>query len=208
MKLPERFFDSTRGRIILLLRGTTGTVGELAEKLGLTDNAVRAHLLSLERDGLLRQAGLQRGHRKPHFAYELTLEAERFFPRAYDTVFNRLITVLKEKLSRKELNNALRKVGVSLAAGREAVKASESLESRAKKAVEVLGSLGGAAKIEKEDGKVFIQSSNCPLAAVVAEHPEGCRIAEALVSEITAAKVTERCEKTAFPRCRFQISEA
>src|SRR5574341_1702227 len=71
-KLDKRFFASTRGRIVALLRGTTRTVDELAEELELTDNAVRAHLLSLERDGLLRQSGLQRGTRKPHFAYELT----------------------------------------------------------------------------------------------------------------------------------------
>lgn len=192
----------------MLLRGTTGTVGELAEKLGLTDNAVRAHLLSLERDGLLRQTGLQRGHRKPHFAYELTPESERFFPKAYDTLFNRLINVLKEKLSRKELKNALRKVGVSLATGRKTVHADENLEERAEKAVEVLGALGGAARIKKEGDKLFIKSTTCPLAAVVAEHPEGCLIAESLVAEITDARVTERCEKTPFPRCRFEISEA
>ncbi len=192
----------------MLLRGTTGTVNELAEKLGLTDNAVRAHLVSLERDGLLRQAGLQRGHRKPHFVYELTPESERFFPKAYDTLFNRLVTVLKGKLSRKELKSALRKIGASLAAGRETSRAGEDLESRAEKAVEVLGALGGTAKIKKEGGKLFIQSGNCPLAAVVAEHPEGCLIAESLVAKITDAKVTERCEKTPFPRCRFKISEA
>jgi predicted ArsR family transcriptional regulator len=71
-KLDKRFFDSTRGRIVTLMRGTTMTVSDLAEKLELTDNAVRANLLSLERDGLIRQSGLQRGTRKPHFAYQLT----------------------------------------------------------------------------------------------------------------------------------------
>ena len=73
--------DSTRGRIVSLLRGKVSTVNELAQELGLTDNAVRAHLLSLERDGLVRQSGVQRGYRKPHFAYELTPEAESLFPR-------------------------------------------------------------------------------------------------------------------------------
>ncbi|HEX7176746.1 MAG TPA: ArsR family transcriptional regulator, partial [Pyrinomonadaceae bacterium] len=76
-KLDERFFDSTRGRIVSLLRDGSKTVNDLASKLELTDNAVRAHLLTLERDGLVRQSGVQRGARKPHFAYELTAEAER-----------------------------------------------------------------------------------------------------------------------------------
>ena len=45
-KLDKRFFESTRGRIVTLLRGTTETVNELAQQLELSDNAVRAHLLS------------------------------------------------------------------------------------------------------------------------------------------------------------------
>src|SRR5215213_3915952 len=98
-KLDNRFFDSTRGRIVTLLRGTTKTVNELAEQLELSDNAVRAHLLSLERDGLIKQSGLQRGTRKPHLAYSLTEEAEHLFPKAYDALLNQLIAVLKGRLT-------------------------------------------------------------------------------------------------------------
>lgn len=208
MKITEKFFDSTRGRIVALLRGKTGTVNELAQQLGLTDNAVRAHLLSLERDHLVRQSGLQRGYRKPHFAYELTEESERLFPKAYDTLLNGLIAVLKGKFSRRELKNALRQVGILLASGEKPARLGRNLESRAERALEVLNILGGAVKITKESGKLIVQSKSCPLAAVVAEHSEACQIVEALVTEIAKAKVTERCEKTPFPRCRFEISEA
>jgi predicted ArsR family transcriptional regulator len=48
-----RFLDSTRGQILALLRVESCTVNELAAALKLTDNAVRAHLISLERDGLI-----------------------------------------------------------------------------------------------------------------------------------------------------------
>ncbi|HKO62082.1 MAG TPA: ArsR family transcriptional regulator, partial [Pyrinomonadaceae bacterium] len=90
-RLDERFFESTRGRIVKSVRGSRKTVNELSAEFGLTDNAVRAHLLSLERDGLIRQSGIQRGTRKPHFAYELTSEADNLFPKAYDALLVRLI---------------------------------------------------------------------------------------------------------------------
>src|ERR1041384_8305343 len=100
-KLGERFFESTRGRIVSLLRGATRTVNELAAELELTDNAVRAQLLTLERDGLVRQSGVQRGFRKPHFAYELTPEAEHLFPKSYDALLNQFLAVLKNRLTPK-----------------------------------------------------------------------------------------------------------
>ena len=206
-KLDERFFDSTRGRIVTLLRGKLRTVNELAEELGLTDNAVRAQLLSLERDGLVRQSGVQRGHRKPHFVYELTPEAERLFPKAYDALLNGLITTLKGRLAPEALEEVLREVGRSLAAGRETER-SPDLESRVESAVQVLEAMGGAAQSEREGERYFIRSDGCPLAAAVAEHPEVCRLAEALVAEITGTPVRERCDREKAPRCRFEILES
>jgi predicted ArsR family transcriptional regulator len=203
-KLDKRFFDSTRGRIVALLRGTTKTVNELAEELGLTDNAVRAHLLSLERDGLVVQSGLQRGTRKPHFAYELTPEAEKIFPKAYDAIVNSLIAVLKGRLASPDLEDVLREVGRSLAGNQTS---DGDLESRAGQALIALEAIGGAARLEKEGEKLFIKSGSCPLAAAVAEHPEVCQLAETLLSEIVGAKVREHCDRENGPRCRFEIVE-
>jgi predicted ArsR family transcriptional regulator len=45
----ERFFASLRGQVVTLLRHGDQTVEELAQALGLTDNAVPAHLVTLER---------------------------------------------------------------------------------------------------------------------------------------------------------------
>jgi predicted ArsR family transcriptional regulator len=206
-KLDKRFFDSTRGRIVALLRGTTKTVNELADELGLTDNAVRAHLLSLERDGLVTQKGVQRGTRKPHFAYELAAEAERLFPKAYDTLLNQLIAVLKGRLSPAVLEEVLREVGRSLAVNQISRAEGSDLESRARHAIGVLESIGGVARLEKEGDSLFIRSAGCPMATAVAQHPEVCQLAEALLVEITGAKVRQQCDRDGAPRCGFEISE-
>ena len=204
-KFDKRFFDSTRGRLVTLLRGTTKTVNELAEELELTDNAVRAHLLSLERDGLIKQSGIQRGTRKPHFAYQLTEEAEQLFPKAYDALLNQLIAVLKGRLTPSALEDVLREVGRSLAGAQPANRKNADVESRIDKALAALEAIGGAARVEKENGKIVICSENCPLAAAVADHPEVCRLAETLVSEVIGLEVREHCDRNGTPRCRFEV---
>src|SRR5438067_5319394 len=112
----QRFFESTRGRIIMLLRRASRTVEELAQALELTDNAVRAHLATRERDGLVRQRGARRGSGKPAFVYELTPETEQLFPKAYGPVLRELLNVLNDQLPPDEVEAFLRLVGRRIAA--------------------------------------------------------------------------------------------
>ena len=205
--LDKRFFDSSRGRIVTSLRGSAKTVNELAAELELTDNAVRAHLLSLERDGLVRQRGVQRGTRKPHFTYELTGEAESLFPKAYDALLNQLISALKGRLTPVALEEVLREVGRALAASANSDGKKDDLETRIGKALSALEAIGGAAQLEKEGDKLVIRSGSCPLATAVAAHPEVCQLTEALLAEIIGRTVRERCDRNGPPRCVFEISE-
>ena len=200
----KRFFESTRGQIVTLLRGAPCTVEDLAEKLSLTDNAVRAHLSTLERDGLVRQSGLRRGPRKPHFTYVLTDEADRLFPKAYDALLNQLIAVLKTRLSPPELDAALREVGRAMAATAPAGQ-NANLKSRVQSALKVLEAIGGAAEIVTHEDKFVIEANGCPLAAAVSVHPEVCHLAESLVAEIVKASVHEQCDRSGRPQCRFEI---
>ena len=61
----KRFFETTRGKLVALLRRRELTVDEMATALGVTDNAIRAQLAALERDKLVEQRGVRRGAGKP-----------------------------------------------------------------------------------------------------------------------------------------------
>ncbi|MCA1577477.1 MAG: ArsR family transcriptional regulator [Acidobacteria bacterium] len=202
--MDKRFFESTRGQIVTILRGSPCTVEDLAGRLNLTDNAVRAHLATLERDGLVRQSGVRRGTRKPHFTYALSPEADRLFPKAYDALLNQLISVLKNRLKPGEIEEILREVGHAVAANASNGR-SNDFESRVQNALRALEAIGGAAEVEKHDDKIVIRSSSCPLAAAVSVHPEVCRLAEALLAEIVQAPVEEHCQREPRPQCRFEI---
>jgi predicted ArsR family transcriptional regulator len=206
-KFGQNFFDSTRGQVLGLLRRGIGTVEELSTQLNLTDNAVRSHLATLERDGLVERRGQQPGLRKPHFHYGLTAEAEQLFPKAYSTLFNQLLTILKRRIAPAELEAILGEVAHSLAEGNMPGEA-ESVESRTERALATLESMGGATALKNEDGKLRIQSvTSCPFDVSVSQHPEVCRLAEAFLSEVSGLKITEHCRKGDHPKCSFEITE-
>jgi predicted ArsR family transcriptional regulator len=202
----KRLLASTRGQILALLRMENRTVNELAATLGLTGNAIRAHLLGLERDGLVQQHGIRRGTRKPHVAYGLSDEAEQIFPKAYGLLLNHLVKVLSKRLRPFALRGTMRDVGAALARDYLHGLKGRSRRDRVKIALDLLHDLGGSAKFDERGGKQFILGRNgCPLAAITASHPEGCLIVESMLSKIIGGHVRKCCDYGEIPRCCFEL---
>ena len=205
----RKFFASTRGQIVTLLRRTGRTVEEFAQALGLTDNGVRAHLATLERDGLVQQQGTvhRGGGGKPAYVYELTPEAEALFPKAYSPVLRRLLDVMAEQLGPEETEALLRSVGRRIA--EEQAIPADGVRGGLEAAVGVLNKLGGLAELEERDGSFFIRGYSCPLAGVAPDHPEVCRMAETfLLTELAGLQVYEHCDRGERPRCCFEVASA
>ena len=204
----RKFFESTRGRIVTLLRRSGRTVEELALALGLTDNGVRSHLAILERDGIVRQRGTVSrgggGGGKPAYVYELTPEAEALFPKAYGPVLRQLLNVMVERLGPEETEVLLRTVGRRIADERTVPVDGSS--TRLERAVGVLNELGGLAELEERDGAFVIRGYSCPLTGVVPGHPEVCRLAEALLTELAGIPIHEHCDRGDNPRCCFEVA--
>jgi predicted ArsR family transcriptional regulator len=203
----QRFLESKRGQIVALLRRSGRTVEELAQALDLTANGIRAHLAVLERDGVVRQRGSVRrggGGGKPAYVYKLTPEAEDMFPKGYEPVLRRLLDVLAERLGPEGSEAMLRSVGHRMAEGQ--VAPTDGTRARLEVAVEVLNELGGLAELEEHDGGLVIRGYSCPLAAVTPDHPEVCRMAETLLTELARVPVHEHCERGERPRCCFEVA--
>jgi predicted ArsR family transcriptional regulator len=208
-RLDRKFFESTRGRVVTLLRRADFTVEELARELALTNNGVRAHLATLERDGIVRQSGVVRresGGGKPAYVYELTPEAEDLFPKAYEPVLHRLLDVLAEQLESDESEALLRLVGHLMA--EEHTVPTDGVRARLETAARVLNDLGGLAELEERDGAFVIRGYSCPLAAVTPDHPEVCRMAETLITELVGVPVHEHCDRGERPRCCFELTSS
>jgi predicted ArsR family transcriptional regulator len=203
LAMNARLFASSRGKIVRLLRRAGRSVNDLAAALGLTDNAVRAHLTRLERDGLVQQVGSRPGFRKPESMYDLTPEAERLFSKAYAPVLGALVGELEARLSEGELDVLLRDVGRRLAAPHLAAMAGLSLRERGEQTLRILEELGGLAEVEERDGKVQIRGFGCPLSQGVAAHPKLCVVAQGLVGALLGREVREQCERGDRPACCF-----
>ena len=205
----QHFFASTRGQIILLLRRADSTVDELAQALHLTDNAVRAHLATLERDGLICQAGTRRGSGKPALLYSLAAGAEQLFSRAYGPALRYLLEALSASLSSEQLAEIMQSAGRRMAIQWD-IPAGD-LRTRLQFAVIILNELGGLAELEalpERPGSYAIQSSDCPLAAVVPNHPEVCQLTRAFLAELIGAPVVEHCARNGAAKCAFTIKSA
>ena len=198
-----RFFATTRGQIVMLLRRAGRTVDELAQALDLTDNGVRSHLATLERDGLVRQHGTRRGAGKPAYTYELTSEADRFFPKAYDEILAHLLDVLGERLAPAQVSQVVDDLSRRLAAGR--VAPPGDLRSRVEWGATVLRDMGGLPEVEEREGGFLIRGYSCPIGAVVSRHPGACRLAELLLGRVIGATVREQCERGGSPSCCFEV---
>src|SRR6516162_10963721 len=201
----ERLFKSTRGRILDLLRTRDRTVNELAKELRLTDNAVRAHLASLERDRLVVHSGMKPGFRKPHATYALGPEAEQLFPKAYGRLVSLLMSIFSRQIKPRNLRAGMRAAGRTVAHEHMRELQGKTREERIDAALGILKELGGAASFREEDGKHFIYGNGCPIAAATASHPEACLLAESLLSEVIGSPVKECCVRGSTPSCRFEV---
>ena len=200
-----RIPGGTAGRVAELLRQGERTVDELAVVLRLTPNAVRPHLLRLERDGVIERAGTRAGVSRPAVLYRLSAEGELRYSRAYVPVLTQLLHVLAARLTPDRFDELLRQVGRELMAGRP--RSAGSLQRRAEHGSQLLNELGGLTRVAHRRGELVIRGDACPLAAATRAHAAAWNAVESLLTEFVGARVTSCCERTDGPRCCFQVAE-
>src|SRR5215217_1179114 len=109
--LRQQLLDTSRGRIVTLLRSGGSTSDEVARKLGLTRSAVRLQISAMERDGVVQKTGKRPGATRPSHVFELTPEVEQLLSKAYIPLLSTLVDVFAEGLPAHQLETMLRQVG-------------------------------------------------------------------------------------------------
>lgn len=199
---------TTRNRLIALLRRGPRTVEELAAALGLTDNAVRAHLAALERESVVHVIGVRRDGTvgKPATLYEIAGDSSGVFSTAYSPVLGALLAELRQRMTPKQVESTLRRTGKRLA---NALPARTTFDERVRASASFLTGLGADVELVPTKSGYEIHGHGCVLSAAVVECPVTCVILEQMLRDVTKGNVKECCDRqSGRPNCRFAISPA
>lgn len=202
----RELLDTTRGRIVSLLRARALTAEDIAAELGLTRSAIRLHLAAMHRDGVVRKVGKRAGATRPSHLYELTADVEALLSKAYLPLLTHLVDVFAEALPEDQLQTLLRVTGKQLGGElRRRSRLSRGLHSRVAAASALMNEHLGALTHVERNGQITIRAVGCPLAALTGKHVGVCLAMASMVAELVGVAVRQCCERDGRPRCCFEI---
>ena len=202
-----RALPPSRHAVLDLVRRGDRTVNTLAERLRISDNAVRMHLIALERDGLIKRSGIVRsgGVGQPAAEYDLTTAGELALSNAYPAALTALATAAGERLDPRGRRALFLDAGRRLAETM-GTKDSGTLQERAESCASLIDSLGGSTKVTAAKGSATIEGAGCPLAAAVRSEPATCFLIEALLERHAGVHAEQMCSHGDRPACRFRLT--
>ena len=197
----------SRQAVLDLIRRGVRTVNTLAEKLRISDNAVRMHLVALERDGLVVRSGTIRSGvaGQPAAEYGLTSAGEQSLSAAYPAALTALAEAAGARLDTRARRALFLEAGKRLAATMPA-KDTGSIDERAAACAALIDSLGGSATVSVGRGHATVQGAGCPLASAVRSEPATCFLIEGLLEAHTGLNADQQCALGAVPACRFRLT--
>ena len=182
-----------RGEILLhLKRAQPVTARQLAERLGVSANAIRHHLKELEADKLIVYGREQRGVGAPTFAYRLSADGEALFPRRYEETLTELLEHVAEKAGRQaaveifeeHYAELTRKLGPELAGA--------PVAERVEVVTRLMSEAGYMAEWNEVGGSFRLSEHNCAIRAVAERFPEVCAAEEKFLQHVLGADVERR----------------
>ena len=195
-----KLLGETRARIVDLLRTAPRTIGDLAEELNLSEQAVRRHLRVLERDDLV-DSRLQRqgGRGRPSTQYRLNDRGHRLYPDRTAEFANELWEYVASEHGRQAIVGFLRwrQNQQQQRYADELDDVGTDVRDRVMRLAELLtedGFLAEADVVHAPDGRELVQltQTHCAVREVAAEHPEICSFEAALFKGLLGAKVSRR----------------
>lgn len=201
--------DTRRMILYTLKRDGPLIVNDLAEKMGLTGEAIRQHLLHLQNDGWVERIPGKAGcSGRPAMHYSLTKDGEHLFPKAYDELSIELLDTVAGQLGEE----ALEKLLISLTEARvqkwEPQLRGLSLEERAEALKNFYLEEHSFMQVEQKDGELRLIERNCPFLNVAMRRPILCSVTVSSLSRLLGYRVVrEEKFQNGDGRCVFRVQK-
>ena len=207
--------DRQREILHALLQDRAGlTIDRLVSDLGITRTAVRQHLASLERDGLVARGGSQPSGGRPEHLYVLTEKGAEHFARRYSWFADLLVDLLKTELGGDGVRQRLSELGKKTAQSmRQNERRPAESEDRITRLAKVMGELGYEASraaanvpaVPAASGGEIV-ARNCVFHQLARSHPEVCAFDLGFMSEFVGAPIEHtECMVRGGHCCRFRF---
>jgi DeoR family suf operon transcriptional repressor len=198
----------TRQEILEYLRAKgAADVNELAETLGLSPVTIHYHINVLQRDGLLETKAVRQGVGRPRKVFSLRDSAYEKFPQSYHRLSNRLLEILKSRMTEADIQALFEHIGADIASEHATDLNGKPLEEKIATLISLLGEEGFMSRLEKVGADQFVLTQvNCPYQYVATRHPEVCELDLQLMNTALGTEVKRgTCVANGDAVCTFHI---
>ena len=196
-------YRGTRGEILTALKMSQPlTAKELADRFGVTPNALRRHLKELELEGIVRYQREIRGVGGPIFAFSLTDAGEALFPRGYERALSEILDLVREQQGDEGIVQLFQRRWDEIARVARPELERLPVEQRATRLAELLTSLGYMAEARPVAGALpVLTEHNCAIRLIAERFPEVCAAEERFIADLLGAPVTRQAHIAKGANC-------
>lgn len=184
-KLTAPFLGGTRKSIMMNLLGKDANSVELASTIGINESAIRRHLETLEKEGLVFSKFQRFNKGRPKKIFALTANGKAVFPRKSKELLSFLARKITQRYGEEEMELLMSSVAKDFAETFMPKEMKGNLESRLRRLVQLLNDYGFFASLSKDWDKYIIEYRNCVFEDIIPQFGTYiCKIDENIVKKI------------------------
>ena len=200
---------STKDKILdLLKKDVSLSVNELVDCLHITHMAVRKHLNSLEKDGLIESREMKKPMGRPLQLYSLSKKGESLFPKNYEGITIEFLRDLKEIHGEKSIALLFEKREQRLTKEYSAKMEHKSNSDKIKELVRIQNEKGYMANISQLEPNTYeLIEYNCPILSIAHEYNVACSCETQMLKNVLKTDQIKRtnCKTDGDHHCKFLI---
>ncbi|MCZ8512002.1 transcriptional regulator [Paenibacillus filicis] len=201
--------DASTRKVLLTMLKTQGpmTVNDMSKQLGITEMAVRRHLNTLEKDGLLETKLVRQAMGRPSHTYLLTAASDDLFPKKYQHLTLDLLGELAAVAGEEQVDQLFDRRKDRLIERYTDQTEGKPLPERIQALADIQNANGYMVEWEQpEEGMFVFREHNCPIAQVAQQYQHACSCELAMFRKLLDAEVERtECLAKGGARCTYII---